>query len=560
MTPLEALRASKSQEQTSSSELTPLEKLRASQPPKEGIVSKTLNFGKTAVKGIVEPVATMVARPIQAGAALSGVPLDQIDTYTKAHFGDWVAPTPTTYGEDVGRAVQTVALGAPVNTLGKVVAGGAAFGLGASMENKNPILSKETAQNVALGAAGGALIHGASKLISGAIAKNAAKNIVKEAPVLPPEAPPTPPGLPIVIPKELPKINIPSGPQIDLPAPGILQKGAELSKPILPKVETKIDPVVERAKTFASKNDFIAAETKPKIVTPKEEFTFEIKKSPITGKETKLETTEPYYATWTSGPAKGRPVGVTAKTEKQLIKNIIDLNKRTGMGAKIPGQKLTGITKTKTPTKTQIKTLSSAWEKAHKVEPYKLPPLDKYPKLVKPVQPKVAPEIKPLSAKEPIRPTPKVESITQTPEYVKSVEQRTKILDKDPEFVPGTNKEKVASFDRLVSTTNKNDIIDAIYGRNGKVLPPDLPATAAHQLMKLEKGLTNEQIVRLANNYPSSEAGKLLQATQVRKKSIIDNAVDFISETQNRLIEIAKAKAPTKKTIIDFLDDNQCTI
>lgn len=83
---------------------------------------------ETIAKGIVKPVATMVARPIQAGAAILGADADQIDAATKKVAGDWIAPTPrsgTDVLKDVGRGIETVAMGAGTAGLsaGKTVFG-----------------------------------------------------------------------------------------------------------------------------------------------------------------------------------------------------------------------------------------------------------------------------------------------------------------------------------------------------------------------------------------------------------------------------------------------------
>jgi len=130
-------------------------------PPPEGD-----GILKTMTKAIVSPVATMLARPFQAGAALLGASGESIDKWTKNNLGDWVAPTPKNMGdlkEDVGRGMQTVALG-----MGPV-SGGAAFGTGMSLEQGNDLLSTETAINAGLGLAGGKLLDLVGKpLLNGA--------------------------------------------------------------------------------------------------------------------------------------------------------------------------------------------------------------------------------------------------------------------------------------------------------------------------------------------------------------------------------------------------------
>lgn len=133
--------------------------IAAPQPEGDGIF-------KSMAKAIVSPVATMLARPFQAGAALLGASGESIDKWTKNNLGDWVAPTPKNMGDlkqDVGRGMQTVALG-----MGPV-SGGAAFGTGMSLEQGNDLVSTETAINAGLGLAGGKLLDLVGKpLLNGA--------------------------------------------------------------------------------------------------------------------------------------------------------------------------------------------------------------------------------------------------------------------------------------------------------------------------------------------------------------------------------------------------------
>jgi len=120
----------------------------APQPEGDGIF-------KSMAKAIVSPVATMLARPFQAGAELLGASAEDVNKFTKGNFGDWVAPVPQNFGDvkkDIGRGMQTAAMG-----LGPV-SGGAAFGTGMSLEQGNDLFSKETAINTGLGLAGGKLL------------------------------------------------------------------------------------------------------------------------------------------------------------------------------------------------------------------------------------------------------------------------------------------------------------------------------------------------------------------------------------------------------------------
>ena len=123
-----------------------------------GIVSQ-------AIKGIVSPVATMVARPVEAATELGAYALGgnealantdtALNEFAKNQLGGYVAPTPQNaadVGKDIGRGTETVALG-----LGPV-AGGATYGAGQSVEQGNSPLSYQTAVDTALGAAGGKLL------------------------------------------------------------------------------------------------------------------------------------------------------------------------------------------------------------------------------------------------------------------------------------------------------------------------------------------------------------------------------------------------------------------
>lgn len=83
------------------------------------------------LKGLVSAPATLIARPIQLGAELLGASPEQVN---KVNLGGIVAPVPQNASDvvkDVGRGVQTVALGT-----GAPLAGGAAFGLGNALEQE----------------------------------------------------------------------------------------------------------------------------------------------------------------------------------------------------------------------------------------------------------------------------------------------------------------------------------------------------------------------------------------------------------------------------------------
>lgn len=88
-------------------------------------------FGK-----MISPLATMVARPFQAGAELMGASPESVDKFTNKYTGGVVAPVPQNASDvikDVGRAAQTVAFGAGPSSM---LSSGAAFGLGSSLEQQ----------------------------------------------------------------------------------------------------------------------------------------------------------------------------------------------------------------------------------------------------------------------------------------------------------------------------------------------------------------------------------------------------------------------------------------
>lgn len=83
--------------------------------------------------------------------------------------GGIVAPAPENFADvkkDVGRGIQTVALGT-----GAPIAGGAAFGLGSSLEQGNDLLSVQTAVNTVLGGAGGKVLEWVGKPLFNAAGK-----------------------------------------------------------------------------------------------------------------------------------------------------------------------------------------------------------------------------------------------------------------------------------------------------------------------------------------------------------------------------------------------------
>ncbi len=110
------------------------------------------------LKSLLSPVATMIARPFQAGAELLGASSQSVDATTKKLTGGLVAPVPQNAADvkkDVGRGIQTVALGAGPESM---ALSGAGFGLGGSLEQGNDLFSVQTALQTALGAGAGKIL------------------------------------------------------------------------------------------------------------------------------------------------------------------------------------------------------------------------------------------------------------------------------------------------------------------------------------------------------------------------------------------------------------------
>jgi len=111
------------------------------------------------LKSLVKAPLTMLARPVQLGYELlkKGDNTAEMDKFSKEKLGGFVAPIPQNTADlkkDIGRGIQTVAFGMP-----GLASGGAAFGVGASMEEGNYLFSLQTAFQAALGA-GGAKVLG----------------------------------------------------------------------------------------------------------------------------------------------------------------------------------------------------------------------------------------------------------------------------------------------------------------------------------------------------------------------------------------------------------------
>lgn len=127
------------------------------QPVSEGSQQKTEEGSGAGnfVKSLVSAPLTLAARPIQLGAELLGAKSEDVNKYTKKLTGGIVAPVPENGADvkkDVGRAAETIALGAGP------VSGGALFGAGNSLEQGNDLFSKQTAIQTGVGAIGGKML------------------------------------------------------------------------------------------------------------------------------------------------------------------------------------------------------------------------------------------------------------------------------------------------------------------------------------------------------------------------------------------------------------------
>lgn len=127
---------------------------------------------KRIARGILSPVATTVARPLEAlavggakvfgGEGAADRTADALDKFSQDKLGGYVAPIPREASDvtkDVGRAAETVALGLPVNSIKAAATAGAVSGLGSGLEQGKDLegVVKEGALGGGLGVAGGAL-------------------------------------------------------------------------------------------------------------------------------------------------------------------------------------------------------------------------------------------------------------------------------------------------------------------------------------------------------------------------------------------------------------------
>ena len=142
---------------------SPVKMTRAEYTAKYGVSPETQSTEKSSLldktmgiaKGFVSAPATMIARPFQLVAELAGVSPETLDKFSKEKLGGFVAPVPQNVADikkEVGRGMQTVALGLPLTS------GGLAFGVGSSLEQGNDLFSAQTAFQGILGVAGAKIL------------------------------------------------------------------------------------------------------------------------------------------------------------------------------------------------------------------------------------------------------------------------------------------------------------------------------------------------------------------------------------------------------------------
>lgn len=140
---------------------------------------KKEGFIESLAKSVISPVATMVARPIQAGAELLGASAEDVNKVTKDIAGDWVAPVPQGIKDvvkDIGRGAETVALGLPIKGVGGAVKVGALAGAGSGLEQEGTLGG--AVKGATVGAGTGLVAGGISKLLQ-ALPKRLASDAFK---------------------------------------------------------------------------------------------------------------------------------------------------------------------------------------------------------------------------------------------------------------------------------------------------------------------------------------------------------------------------------------------
>lgn len=136
-------------------------------------------------------------------------------------------------------------------------------------------------------------------------------------------------------------------------------------------------------------------------------------------------------------------------------------------------------------------------------------------------------------------------------------------ITEDPIFVKGsvTNQNIIEGYNKISKEVPTDDLIDMVYGVNGKSLPNELPPSAVYNMLKADVSkLTPQQAQRLLNKQPLSKAGFDLQAAKIKSGETITNPIEFADMIENKLKEKASSLKISKNSIKKFLDDNTCTL
>lgn len=156
------------QEKETEAERNRIDPQGVNQDPIDQALGSAANAIGGLAKSVVSAPATILARPVQAVAELAGASDTDVNKWTDKLTGGLVSHVPENAGDvekDVGRGIQTVALG-----LGPI-AGGAAFGLGNSLEQGNDLFSVQTALQTVLGAGAGKVLDLIGKPVFNAAGK-----------------------------------------------------------------------------------------------------------------------------------------------------------------------------------------------------------------------------------------------------------------------------------------------------------------------------------------------------------------------------------------------------
>ena len=472
------------------------------QPEQPSTMGKVGGFVKDIAKAIVSPVATLAARPVQLGAELLGATPEQVNKVT---LGGLVAPVPMGFADvkkDVGRGIETAALALPGMSVTKSALGGAAFGLGSSMEQGSKILSPETAKSVLLG---GAL---------GAAAPVAIKGVSK------------------------------------------LLKGTPKVAPVEEKVATKIPapivaehPLATEARKYKTAEEFKQKWSESNL--PKDTLGSKQREKvgfdSINISKLKLDPRYMKGGKWTKEGKdffELRPNVYEKMTVDEILKKPLLIDDGFGVNIVSDGNhRLVALRNKGYKGDVSVITtdgsgvqLTDIWNKAQGVTP--------------------AIRDKAVPAK-----IPKTPEYIKSVE-----DRAQKLATKDPEFNPSSDSAKIVKFDEVSKTTSKEQLIKWGTGLDRNTpdgLPATtVRGLLEEDMLANPSKYTPDEIFRVSTSAVNSEAGALLQGVKVKRGGVVDTSMDFIRQEQSKLQEKIKAeRLITKTTIKRFLDElPACTI